>query len=394
MTTRLPLEIIQRLADHLDTCDALKLSTCHSTLYGSLKVPKLCLDLVDESTVRSACMWLKKNPNIATESLFLRDAHGVTDGTDFFQHVVRAYGTSSIDLQVECMHQPEALLTHMPFVNSLVCTLGGYDSYPSLQYNVNLERLILLGGLETDIDDECIGLLGITEAPHLQHLTIINQDTPLCLCELPNLKQLTHLELIGTEYTPGIVKSIRNVRFLHELKYLTVDSYSELLEDPEVLRDLKHVEVLDLSRRHRNYTDPYTEDEIHDPTPDFVQGIRSMPYLKTFGARDLILDSTFGSSSIETLIMSLDSLLESLNLEESMTLANFPKLTNLEIVGGMQQTLMEDELEWIQDLFRGSSVTLTLRRAGVAIDMCLENEILTTWFGIAHECPGMRIVVQ
>jgi hypothetical protein len=394
MLTDLPIEVIRCIANNLNSTDTLKLSTCHSIFSGSLNVEKIHTNITEEADLDSFLLWLKKNPGIVTKHISVEDTMGLIAGSGLVDCLAHSYGTTLPELTLDTLFQPAEILSKMPGVQRATFRGGMYDSRSSLSANTALKELTLCDGLDASIDAEIVGLSGITDAVNMRKLTLLEQELPMCLCALPKLKSLTHLHITGTKYCQRIVHNIKSTCQLPALKYLVLDSSSFLLEDAEVRLALENLEVLDVSRRHILAPAGTHDESMHEPSSEFVQWLRGMPYLTTFGAADLVLDHTVGSDSIKKLTMSGRSFIYS--LAAGMTFENFPNLQELVIHAATSLSLDEYEVIGACDLFcEMDDLEVTLwRHSDDAQPIWQENESLTTWFRIASECPAVVFMVK
>ena len=382
------LEVIQTIAERLCTHEALKLSTCHSTFSGAITVPRVSVELCDEAALDSFCMWLDAYPGISREFRIEGTCGFVGFGdkeTEFVDSLVNSYHSTLTKLSMDLLFLPGGLLSSLSAVQHATFCTGRFDSTPSLARNEALEVLCIRDGLDAMCDDECIELGGITDAPKLRHLCIQEQDVPICLDDLPKLDKLTHLEITGCDrcpHCPPLLSDIDSVRHLPLLKTLILDSRSALLEDAVVMEALKNLEVLNLS--------PYGHCDLHRPSQAFVDGIRKMEKLTTFGARDLVLDRSFGSGSIETIVMSFASFIES--VAAGMTVYDLPNIEKVVITEATSLCFRRHEIEWVCDLLRNAQIVVELCRENEDDDG-LENESLTAWFHIASRCPHVTFCI-
>lgn len=393
----LPRDIHQRIADELYGYDRLKLSTCHSTLeeYGHLR--EVYLDIADETSVDSFCLWLRKNRG-TIRRLSVYDTTGVLgDNTlsEKFQRCLEISCTAVEDISMNLRYHLPSILSRLPSVKTAYFSDGGFPQLPSLSRNEALDTLCIRGGLEVTGDlMHASDLVGIAEAPKLRSLSIRGQDARLCLCELPQLHHLTRLEIIGTRDTWNVVRDVHALPRLPHLKHVVLDSSSALIDDLETdLGHLENIETLDVSRRHEKSPWNAYNNVLHKASPTLIDFLGRMPHLKTLGAGDLILDHSAHSASLETMHMSLLSFVASVGA--ALTFDTFPKIQELCIETATSLELgMHVEEGFIRFLSR-VPLKLRLRRGpGPAEGHAFENERLTVWFRIASYCPHLTIQIE
>ena len=355
----------------------------------------IVFDTVDPDVIRSFCAWLTKRPGM----LKYLAIYDTMLGFDTREHLVNTLieslevsGTCLEDLRMHASFPLERLLPKLPSLKTVQCGSCRFFPDVSLASNIHLTSIHLTSihisnGLGVDT------LKGITDAKGLKELVIHNHDGSLELSMIEKLQALVHLEIIGSEFTPRIVRDIRQLQHLKKLKHLILDSQS-IAAESDTLSALTHLETLDLSRRHVNY-DWFVVETVayHARMIDYVE---RMPFLRTFGCRDCILDASVRSHSIETLYFTCRSLVQSLH--HGLDVRSFPALRSMYVESAFSEVFDEGARTIFVLQLREhpslESITLRHPHQDHNYHKRYQDNVCTQWFSISSHCSSIVFRVE
>lgn len=396
MFINLPQHLQERICSEVYSKDRVKLSTCHSTLHSCCMLEHIVLDTVGPDVIRSFCAWLTKRPKMLkylsiydTAMVFGTKEHIV----DILIASLEVSGTCLEDLIMRAPFPLERLLPKLPSLKTVQLASCRFPQDVSLASNIHLTTIHISSGLNVTRYSDPTELKGITDAKGLEELVIHDHDGCIELTMIEKLQALVHLEIIGLEYSPRVVRDIRQIRHLKKLKHLILDSQS-IVADIETLSALTHLETLDLSRRNVNY-DWFIVEPLayHARVIDYVE---RMPFLRTFGCRDCILDASVRSHSIERLYFTCRSLVQSLH--HGLDVRSFPALRHMYVESAYSEVFDEGaRTAFVLQLCKHPSLeSITLRHPheNYNYHKRYQDKVCTQWFSIASHCPSIVFRVE
>lgn len=388
----LPDHLLRKIASHMYPTEAVILSTCHSALHVCGLVSRIYFMPHTVAMIESFCRWLRKRPHTLA-FLALYDLDGLIDDPHIAETLYSALeyaGSALEDVVIGSRSQPEDLIQRLPSVRHVTIYDGAFPQIGSLARNERLKVLCLKSGLH-DIEDGVADLHGIAYAPALEKLVILQQPGHLCLCMVPKLRQLRHLEIVGTRRHSNIVTNLRHLRSLPHLEHLILDSSTPMF-DEEMFGALKHLKTFDVSKRHPDHLwiwdDEHFSAALNGP---FLDGVRAMKRLEILGCRDIILNDTFYSGSIAELHVTNESL--SRSLDAGFRLDAVPNLRYLVIDGSCSANFPAYLKSAFVSMLQ-KPLTVTLHRSMRGDRPLRENSLLTFWLSVASQCPAVTFVIE
>jgi hypothetical protein len=343
--------------------------------------------------ITSFCQWLYNHPGCLTY-LALYDTHSFgADGMwDAFYTALEYAGTSLETMVIGSRVQPVDLIARLPSLQHVVIYDGRYPQLSSLAHNTALKTLHMKSGLD-DAYENTADFHGIASAPALEKLVLWEQPERVCLCMIPRLQSLKHLEIVGTPDQTCIVTNIKHLKSLPHLHHLILDSSTPIFDD-ELYSSFRNLKTFDVSRRHPEHIWVWTDEHFTAPHNDaFLRGLRAMRRLDTLGCRDTFLNDSFSSTSVKKLLVTNEALGRS--FEAGFQLGNVPSLKHLIIDGACCTVFPAPFIRtMISQLEHTRRLTITLRRPLTGDRPLRENAILSFWVSMASACPHVYFRIE
>lgn len=364
----LPALIISAVFDKLSSEASIVLSTCHSSLLQYGRPSHIKLRPRNKCDITSFGRWLSKKPGVVKTLYF----DGAMDLVKPLEDII-----ASPEQKVRKYRGPLSWdgFAHLSSIEEGVISCPVRPS-ASLRDCKALKSLVLLQGIEcSHLDEGIADLMGIATAPHLTSLTIVGQRGRVCLCMLPDLKHLKHLEIRGVAECPCVVSSLLPLRSLPGLRHLVVDSSSLILHE-SVLEHLKALETLDAGTGRADTVFPRRR----------VFGyLEKLPNLRVFGCNDLRICTPIPSRIVEYRTC-LTAFVLSIRHDGFVVPRH---VRHLVIRGAFSRTFhVRNVVRCLNTEGRATTLHLTLKDE-VGADMVLAEMAMELWFRVATEVGPM-----